>query len=548
MARKVITQIIQFALAAAVVFGLLTVVQAATGNIDATNKWAWGTNVGWINFAPTHGGVTVYSDHLEGYAWGENIGWIRLGTHTGGSPHTYLNTAADNYGVNNDGSGNLSGYAWGTNVGWINFNPTHSQVTIDPVTGDFDGYAWGENVGWIHFQNASPAYKVATSWRGDLTASEVRVTNVRDTSFAVSWITDIPSDGHVNYGTDPAALDQTVYDDRGAETSDDTHHVTLLDLTPENTYYFDVVSDGTTDDNGGAHYSVTTGPTLGLPPSDQIFGQVFKEDGTTLAEGTIVYITLFDDDGSGSSGQAAELSSLVDNTGYWYANLGNARTSDLSAYFDYSASGDQVRLEAQGAADGTGCLLVDTADDSPAADLILNVSTCLVEAEIPLQIGWNHISLPLDPLTSYTAEGVCIEINSQGGDVAEIDRWYASGWDGHICGLPFNDFAIELGSDYFIRSNAVSTWTIEGYEVTTGVPLDLQIGWNSIGVPHSDACTAESLCDEIIDQGVTAIEIDRWYASGWDGHICGLPFNDFDIEIGKGYFVKSASACTVTPR
>jgi len=67
--------------------------------------------------------------------------------------------------------------------------------------------------------------------------------------------------------------------------------------------------------------------------------------------------------------------------------------------------------------------------------------------EMPLQLGWNHISLPLEPVTSYTAESVCDEIISQGGDVVEIDRWYASGWDGHICGLPFNDFAIELGSD-----------------------------------------------------------------------------------------------------
>ena len=171
------------------------------------------------------------------------------------------------------------------------------------------------------------------------------------------------------------------------------------------------------------------------------------------------------------------------------------------------------------------------------------------EVEIPLQVGWNHISLPVEPITPYTAEGVCIEINSQGGDVAEIDRWYASGWDGHICGLPFNDFAIELGSDYFIKSSAVSTWTIEGYRVTTPVPLDLQIGWNSIGIPHTDAYTAESLCEEINDQcgDGTAIEVDRWYASGWDGHICGLPFNNFAIEIGKGYFVKASGECTVTP-
>jgi len=170
MLRKIITYITYPVLIAGLVLGLVAVAQAATGNIDPMNKWAWGTNVGWINFAPTHGGVTVYSDHLEGYAWGENIGWIRLGTHTGGSPHTYANTAADNYGVNMDANGNLSGYAWGTNVGWINFNPTHGGVTIDLANGRFDGYAWGENIGWIHFRGTGAvAYGVV--WSHTLTVN-----------------------------------------------------------------------------------------------------------------------------------------------------------------------------------------------------------------------------------------------------------------------------------------------------------------------------------------------------------------------------------------
>jgi hypothetical protein len=134
-----------------------------SSNIDANARWAWGTDVGWINFNPTHGDVTVYADHLEGHAWGENVGWIRLGTHTGGGAHTYTNDAAGTYGVNNDGSGSLSGYAWGTNVGWINFSPTYGGVTIDPQTGAFDGYAWGENVGWISFKGTG--YGVVTSFR-----------------------------------------------------------------------------------------------------------------------------------------------------------------------------------------------------------------------------------------------------------------------------------------------------------------------------------------------------------------------------------------------
>jgi hypothetical protein len=81
-----------------------------------------------------------------------------MGTHTGGSPHTYGNSSAADYGVNRDFfTGELSGYAWGTNVGWIDFAPDNGGVTIDPVTGNFDGYAWGDNVGWIHFRNTEPA-------------------------------------------------------------------------------------------------------------------------------------------------------------------------------------------------------------------------------------------------------------------------------------------------------------------------------------------------------------------------------------------------------
>ncbi len=165
MAKKVITHVIYPVLMAGLVLlALFGLVQAATGNIDETDKWAWSTNAGWINFRPTHGGVTVYNDHLEGYAWAENIGWIRMGTHTGGSPHAYLNTTKDNYGVNNDGSGNLSGYAWSTTAGWINFDPTHSQATIDS-TGVFSGYAWGENVGWIHLNKTTdPTYGVVANF------------------------------------------------------------------------------------------------------------------------------------------------------------------------------------------------------------------------------------------------------------------------------------------------------------------------------------------------------------------------------------------------
>jgi hypothetical protein len=128
--------------------------------IDSTDKHAWSENAGWSNFRSSHAVSEVFADHLEGYAWFENIGWTKLGTHNSGDSHSYANTSATNWGINQDVSGNLSGYAWSENAGWINFNPTHGQVAINASSGEFDGYAWSENIGWIHFNNQSPAYKV----------------------------------------------------------------------------------------------------------------------------------------------------------------------------------------------------------------------------------------------------------------------------------------------------------------------------------------------------------------------------------------------------
>jgi hypothetical protein len=121
-------------------------------NIDPDDEglhYAWGENVGWINFKPSSGsGVTVTDSAITGYAWGENIGWINLSPSDGE--------------VVNDASGNLSGYGWGENVGWINFAPTGAGVVIDPTTGRFSGHAWGENTGWINFAPTEGGVK--TSW------------------------------------------------------------------------------------------------------------------------------------------------------------------------------------------------------------------------------------------------------------------------------------------------------------------------------------------------------------------------------------------------
>ncbi|MFA6430690.1 MAG: hypothetical protein WC229_02810 [Candidatus Paceibacterota bacterium] len=144
-----------------------TVVQRAVTEGWATSSgYAWGENIGWVDFSKAY----VRYDSLWGYAYGENVGWVSLNCeNTGNCVGGVGDGAKVDYKVTNDGNGSLSGFAYGENIGWINFGSASStyHVVINSE-GDFTGYAWGENVGWISFNSENGggiSYKVSTTWK-----------------------------------------------------------------------------------------------------------------------------------------------------------------------------------------------------------------------------------------------------------------------------------------------------------------------------------------------------------------------------------------------
>lgn len=85
---------------------------AINGTIDLNNSYAWGNNLGWINFAPHNGinyvGLNINDSVISGYAWSRQYGWI--------------NFAPDNGGVTNNCVGELGGYAWSSQLGWLSLS------------------------------------------------------------------------------------------------------------------------------------------------------------------------------------------------------------------------------------------------------------------------------------------------------------------------------------------------------------------------------------------------------------------------------------------
>src|SRR5207302_939359 len=122
--------------------------------IDAANKYAYGANIGWMDWrGDTNNGAVIGEYVCSGYIYAANVGWINLGGGTPTNSIYYQNLSASDFGVNQDGLGNLRGYAYGANIGWINFENTGAPK-VDLFTGKFSGYAYSANCGWISLSNA----------------------------------------------------------------------------------------------------------------------------------------------------------------------------------------------------------------------------------------------------------------------------------------------------------------------------------------------------------------------------------------------------------
>ncbi len=199
----------------------------------------------------------------------------------------------------------------------------------------------------------------------------VIISNVRDTSFVVSWLTDVDEKGSV-------ALigGGSINDDRGAEYSGLTHYVTLSGLTPNSTYQFDIVSGGTRYDNESAHYSVMTGPTLMPPTPDLIVGRIQHSDGS-LATNAIVLFTIQQE-----QSVSAPLSMLLTarDNGYFHVNLSDVRASkDPTHYFNYGGQTDLLTIQAVDAR-GMGTVRLPVSDlrlrsNDPSQTMLVQLSS-----------------------------------------------------------------------------------------------------------------------------------------------------------------------------
>lgn len=154
----------------------------------------------------------------------------------------------------------------------------------------------------------------------------VRITNITDTGFTLSWITDKATVGFVSYGE--GNTNSTAREDQDKEVQKTVHHVTLSNLKEGKTYSFKIGSGKQTFDQNGKPWTQKTAPKLPARTAELVSGSV-KNEAALPAKGTVVYITLQ---------TASPLSAVTDAGGQYSLSLASLRSTDLSSFAKYDGA------------------------------------------------------------------------------------------------------------------------------------------------------------------------------------------------------------------
>ncbi len=167
----------------------------------------------------------------------------------------------------------------------------------------------------------------------------VRITNITDSSFSVSYITADSVIGSLNYGKG-TNLGQSALDDKDQQSGNyaghKVHNITVRNLIPGTKYYFAIISAQQTYLNNSQDFEVTTGPPVSdsPPKQDPISGKIILPSGNPPSE-AIVYVT---------TNGAQVISALVKSDGTYILPLNSLRSDNLANYYTIPTNADVQML------------------------------------------------------------------------------------------------------------------------------------------------------------------------------------------------------------
>lgn len=204
--KTVNTKLFLLALISALSLQPSALLRAGT-TIDPVNKYAWGADLGWMDWSGGSGqtaiGAVIGEYVCSGCIYAANVGWIALGSGSPANQIQYQNNSAADFGVNMDGLGNLTGFAYGANIGWITFEQTYGKPRVNLLTGQMSGSVWSANCGWISLGNTVASVQTDTIQQGALAPD----------GLPIAWLLQNFGTTNVDANADPTGKGMTIGQD-----------------------------------------------------------------------------------------------------------------------------------------------------------------------------------------------------------------------------------------------------------------------------------------------------------------------------------------------
>ena len=244
----------------------------------------------------------------------------------------------------------------------------------------------------------------------------VKITNITDSSFTVSYSTDDKVIGSINFGEN-TNLGQVTRDDRdqqsGGLTAVKLHNITVRNLKPKTNYFFTITSGEDAFFNNDQPYQVSTALPIEETPNQQepITGRVLLPDGSNAKE-AIVFITI---------DNAQTISTLIKSDGSYILPLNSLRTSDLSSYFEFS--NDVIKMMVIGEGNQVSNVILNLTQINPVPSITLGKNYDFSEGTEPVATDSAKFEgFPTFSNTTKVSSGIEPKISSPGQDEELSDQ------------------------------------------------------------------------------------------------------------------------------
>ena len=253
---------------------------------------------------------------------------------------------------------------------------------------------------------------------------DVRISNITDSSFTVSWTTDKETIGFVKWGKSITNLDKVENDTISQKGY--LHSSTIKSLTPQTEYYFKINSSSTDYDNQGTAWKIKTGSQLSIPVKNIIIsGTVLNQDGTPAINALINF----------SVGGGSPLSTITSKSGSYLMPISQTRNKNLDSYISIDESSSLIEISVNAGINGISTAQIYPQSAKPAPAIILGEINDFknLEPSKNSDIPKASIDFPdgeIDPQSGFTVDNslnnsntktVTLESHSEGETISTQD-------------------------------------------------------------------------------------------------------------------------------